>query len=98
MSLREGRCGRTAAWAPRLVAYGLIFVFAMIRIGLIFSNSGADTTIRVLAVVGILDAAWRSGLVSQLELQRTALCRRGTAAAGAAQGDEPINQASTGTS
>ena len=42
----------------QLAASGLIFVFAVILIGLIFSESGSDTVVRILAVVGILDAAF----------------------------------------
>jgi Zn-dependent protease with chaperone function len=45
------------AWV-QLVAYALIFGFAVIVIGIIFSDTGSDWVVRTLAVVGILDAAF----------------------------------------
>lgn len=42
----------------QLVAYALIFGFALLLIGIIFANTGSDWIVRVLAVLGILDAAF----------------------------------------
>lgn len=42
----------------QLVAYAAIFLFALILVSVIFSSSPDDAIVRVLAVVGIVDAAF----------------------------------------